>query len=513
MSIRVAIYTRVSTEVQVNEGYSLEEQKEKLLEYCQTKGYSVANVYSDEGISGKNQNRPQLQKLLDDSSKDIFDLVLFWNVSRFSRSTMDLVNIEHQLSKNNVTIKSYKESFDTTTPSGKANFQLCGVFAEFERSRIVDNVTMGHTRRAKNGKHHGGQIFGYDNINKKLIINDLEAKIVQLTFKWFLEGCGINEIRDRINNLGIKTKRQKEFSANWVSFALANSTYKGYVEYGRRSKNKSNEIIYVKGEHEAIISEEEFEKAQDKLALRKTTEKRVTTAGHLLASLLSCPDCGSKMYHHIASKQKPDGSYTSYYVCSKYKKNGTCTSKTINAKKMEEIIINRINEIVQDKTIINRVVRELNNGNTIDLGLLKNQLKQVEKEINEFEQGKKNIMIEFSKNRLDIETFNELNDLSVEQLQSCFNKKQILEIELSRSVKSYVNLDNVNSVFRNFSEVFKKSEKKIQKRLINSLVEKITINNDRTFSHIAFRFEVPLTMPNDVIEEDVQSVVTNKKSL
>lgn len=150
---RAAIYARVSTLEQAEEGYSIDEQVRVLREMCEGDGYVVHKEYVDRGKSGKNiKGRPALQQLLHDAKGKDFDLVLVWKVNRFSRKTKDLLNIVEELEMRNIVFRSFTERYETETPAGKMQFRMLAVIAEFERDNIAQNVKMGCWQEPKKGR-------------------------------------------------------------------------------------------------------------------------------------------------------------------------------------------------------------------------------------------------------------------------------------------------------------------------------------------------------------------------
>ena len=152
---RAALYLRVSTQEQAQEGYSIGEQKERLIAYCKALDWLITDVYVDGGYSGSNLNRPGIQKLMDETDK--FDVVLVYKLDRLSRSQRDtLYLIEEAFLPHNVDFVSMQESFDTATPFGKAMIGLLAVFAQLEREQIKERTRMGRIARAKSGLYRGG---------------------------------------------------------------------------------------------------------------------------------------------------------------------------------------------------------------------------------------------------------------------------------------------------------------------------------------------------------------------
>ncbi|HET1438821.1 TPA: recombinase family protein, partial [Streptococcus pneumoniae] len=162
---KVAIYVRVSTTNQVEEGYSIDEQKDKLSSYCDIKDWNVYKVYTDGGFSGSNTDRPALESLIKDAKKRKFDTILVYKLDRLSRSQKDTLHlIEDVFIKNGIEFLSLQENFDTSTPFGKAMIGLLSVFAQLEREQIKERMQLGKLGRAKSGKSMmwAKTSYGYD---------------------------------------------------------------------------------------------------------------------------------------------------------------------------------------------------------------------------------------------------------------------------------------------------------------------------------------------------------------
>ena len=162
MSKKVAIYCRVSTIEQAEEGLSIDSQYHNIKEYCKNQGHEIYNLYEDRGISGKNiTNRPGIKQLLEDATKNKFDLVVVWKLNRISRKLLDILNIVDLLNKHNIAFRSLTENFETEKPSGKLQLNIMGAIGEFERETIAENVKMGLLSRAREGRWNGGVVLGY----------------------------------------------------------------------------------------------------------------------------------------------------------------------------------------------------------------------------------------------------------------------------------------------------------------------------------------------------------------
>lgn len=202
----VAIYCRVSTIEQAEEGYSIDEQQRLLIEWCKKMDYIVYKCYSDRGISGKDiKNRPALKELLNDAKDRKFDMVISWKINRISRKLADVLKIVEVLEQNNITFKSYSEPSETDTPAGKMQFQMMALIGEFKRGTIAQNVKMGMCAKAKAGEWCGGPVLEYDLVavegiegakrrKTKLTINEKEAEIVRFIFNEYGNGKGYKSI-------------------------------------------------------------------------------------------------------------------------------------------------------------------------------------------------------------------------------------------------------------------------------------------------------------------------------
>jgi len=149
---RVALYVRVSTDHQ-----TIKNQERELEAVAERHGWTVVAIFKDQGISGAKgrDERPGLDKLLQAVARKEFDLVAAWSVDRIGRSLVDLVGTLQELHAKNVDLYLHQQGIDTTTPSGKAMFQMMGVFAEFERSMLRERVNAGLARARAEGMQLG----------------------------------------------------------------------------------------------------------------------------------------------------------------------------------------------------------------------------------------------------------------------------------------------------------------------------------------------------------------------
>lgn len=262
---RAAIYTRVSTDAQAVEGYSLDAQERSLTQRCAREGWSVYKVYTDAGISGKDLDRPAVNELLEDAKLRKFNIVLIWSLSRFTRSVADLYDTWNLLQENEISLISLTESFDTSTPTGRAMMGMLGVFAQMEREIIAERVRAALSERAKQGKRTCREVLGYDRDgNDSLRINPVEAEQVRYIFEQYIELKNISAVAELCRLRGYTGKRGGTQDSRILNI-LTRPVYAGYFSY--------KEEIH-RGDFEPIISARTYNEVQRLLLNKKTGQPR-----------------------------------------------------------------------------------------------------------------------------------------------------------------------------------------------------------------------------------------------
>lgn len=328
MGLLVAAYLRVSTDEQVEQGISIPAQKTRITAYLQAQGWDLFDFYIDDGLSGKNLDRPDMQRLIRDAESTRFNAVVVIKLDRLSRRQKDVLYLlEDVFEPNGVGFKSVTEPFDTTTPFGKAAIGMMAVFAQLERETIVERVIMAKKEAAKQGRFMGGPApYGYNHMrgSKSVDINDVEAHTVHFIFDEYLtSGKGYQHIADCLNERGISPPDTAlEWSRGTIKAMLHNAFYAGFIEY----KGNLN-----KGKHPAIITEQQFFDAQKIQSVRSTYNPEAKSG--LLTGLLYCAECGARMrFKKVWRNPRNHKEKVAYYVC--YSQDGSSKSmiRDVNCK-------------------------------------------------------------------------------------------------------------------------------------------------------------------------------------
>ena len=504
----IAIYCRVSTEEQSENGYSIDEQERLLEEWCKKMGYVIYKCYSDRGISGKNiKDRPALKELLSDAKAGKFDMVISWKINRVSRKLEDVLKIVNLLEKNNITFKSYSEPFETDTPAGRMQFQMMALIGEFERGTIAQNVKMGMIAKAKSGNWCGGRVLGYDLVpnnspeeekkgKNKLEINEKEAEIVRFIFNEYSKGKGYKAITNKMNKLGYKTKKGNNFSVGSIRDILTNPVYIGEIRYNvrqnwseKRRRNINPNPIRVKGKHEAIIDRELWDKVQLILESKKGKPSRIYDGEYPLTGILRCPKCGAGMVISRTTNTLADGSKKriAYYCCGNWKNKGTsvCNSNTIRVDKANEYVFKKIEELVSNEAMIKAVVKNINKERKDKVKPAKRLLGDIDKELEKLDKRKRKIFEAYEDDILTKEEFqtrkNELN----EKIRILEEEKKPLLNTISEEVSEEIPYEFIKDILMNFSKILNSSvSREQQKKLLHMIISEITMNESREIESI-----------------------------
>lgn len=264
---RVAIYTRVSTEDQAKEGFSLASQRDRLNAYCGARGWEVVAEYVDEGESGRSTNRPAYQRMMDEHEK--WDILLVLKMDRIHRNSKNFMEMMDQLKVWGKEFNSMSESLDTSTAMGRFVMDIIQRIAQLESEQIGERVYWGMDQKAKDAAGILGfqSPYGYRNAEGVLEVVPEEATVVRLIYKLYLEGKTDHAIAQELAESGLATKQGGAWARQTVKKILQNPVYCSYLRW--------QDHIYAH-DHEAILDVETFndaQKARFKRARKRSIEK------------------------------------------------------------------------------------------------------------------------------------------------------------------------------------------------------------------------------------------------
>ncbi len=523
------IYTRVSTAVQV-EGFSLDAQREKLIQYANGNGMTIVNEYSDEGKSGKNvDGRPEFRKMLYDieTGKDKVDYVIVFKLSRFGRNAADVLYCLQQMQDYGVELICVDDGIDSSKEAGKLMISVLSSVAEIERENILIQTMEGRRQKAREGKWNGGFApYGYQLVDGELQIQEEEAEVIKIIFdKYIHTTMGINKIADYLNVHGYrKIKRQNNtldsFTPAFVKGVLDNLVYAGKITYGRRGNEKidgernkyhivkKEDYIIAKGIHNAIISEEDWNLAHKKR--EKNGGQQIKTHSldheHILSGILKCPVCGIGMYGNVNRKKKGDGTYYRdyfYYACKhrKFIDGEKCWyKKQWGEDVIDAAVVELITKLVQNQKFEKAIKSKIDGK--IDTKELENEFNGLLKE-----QKKKESAISRLGDEIDtLNPYDKQYNRKYEDKQIRLNKLyddvadieekiEIVKTRIESVQKQKITGESIYKILLCFDKLYDKFTDIQKKEFMKSFIDEIQIYEKPTekgqfLKHIKFKFPV-----------------------
>lgn len=484
--MRVYGYVRVSTPEQAKEGYSIGAQTDKLEAYCKARGWTLCNIYTDPAYSGAKMDRPGLQKLIADVQAGKVDLVLVYKLDRLSRSQKDtLYLIEDVFTPRNVAFVSINENFDTSTAFGRAMVGILSVFAQLEREQIKERTQMGLFERAKEGLWKGGGItpIGYEYIESanELRVNDYEAAQVREIFDMFVnQGYAITKIQKLMQDKGYRYRYGGWGHPKTVRNVLSNNVYIGVIKWGEHE---------FAGQHQPLISEGTFRKAQRRLADTswrdgKPPEFSPFSATQLLTGLLFCKHCGGRYFgsggyrgsHKIPNSQKR---YIHIYVCySRAKtrkemiKDPDCKNKRWPSEQLDKQVIGQIRKLYTDDTYFDSLTAAQQHDNKIPA--LLQRIAELDVQIGKM---------------LDLYQFKNIPPGQIApRLEALANEKTSLEreVQLLEAADNGLSIEDARAIIGTAKDVLDTGSLDEKRQLVRALIKRIDIDNEDIY--ITWRF-------------------------
>lgn len=476
---RAALYIRVSTLEQAQEGYSIGAQKERLLAFCKAHEWLVAGSYVDGGYSGSNLDRPGIQKLI--SEVDSFDLVLVMKLDRLSRSQRDtLYLIEDVFLPHGVDFVSMSEAFDTSAPFGRAMIGILSVFAQLEREQIKERTFMGRVERAKEGLFHGGAFFpiGYDyGPDGRLRINEYEAAQVRKIYALYLDGNSPEKIAEQLRSEGY-TNRYGSWSETSgrisVLRVLTSEVYLGTIRFGS---------VVTENAHPAIIDRETFDKVA---ALRHKRQEifgdSAYQSKYLLAGLLFCGRCGARYaVKHNYGDYKYYECYSRSRSVKRMMKAEHCDNKNWRLEELDAIVEREVSRLLFDPAYYEALVKRKKaekeaSGSSSDADAIRAKVANLDKQIGR-------MMDLYQDEKIPMEVVSS----RIEKLhrEKTALEEQLASIEPPKPKRDY-DEDAFSGLLSDFATVWESASMEDRRSIISTLIRRITLDGEQV--HIEWSF-------------------------
>ena len=451
------IYARYSSDSQREE--SIEGQLRECKAFAKKNDITILSTYIDRALSAKTDNRPDFQRMIKDSAKGLFDVVIVWKLDRFARNRYDSAQYKNTLKKNGVRVISATEQIADDSTGILIESILEG-YAEYYSAELSEKVTRGLTENALKCKWNGGGLpVGYViDSEQHFQIDHSRAAVVRAAFQSYADGANIKGLVDWFNEQGVLTNRGKPLGIDAVKRLLHNRRYIGEYRYSD---------IVVENGVPAIIDKPTFDKVQERLEKNKKSPARFKAAEeqYILTTKLYCGHCGSFM---VGESGTGRNGIHQYYKCVSVKNHRGCKKKTVRKNRIEDMVINETAAMLHDEAIFNYIidmVMDLQNKENTSIPMLKQQLVETEKAIdnmlNAIQQG---ILTSSTKQRLD-ELEDNKSKLEVSILQEELLKPILTREQVTFFLHKYRTMD-----------ITKQEERQ---RLIDTFINAIYVYDDR----------------------------------
>lgn len=476
---RTVFYARVSTDSHV-QLHSLSQQRDFFMNYIQKNpNYIYYGEYVDEGITGTSmKKRTAFNRMINDALQHKFDLILVKDISRFSRNTLDSIEQTRRLKREGIDVIFINDHIDTSQADSEINLTLMATMAQEESRKISNRVNWGMRNEMKNGVMFIESIYGYDVVDRKLVVNESQAEVVRMIYQLYLDGYGYYRIVMKLKELGIKSPKGKEkWNYDTIRKILSNEKYKGTLVSGKThvqdfiSKKQvytdENTRLIFENHHEPIIDKEVFEQVQSLMAKKRQqhthSHKKID---YLLSRKVICDECqGSYMYD--SSQQRLYCSNVKYHTCS--------NNHSILENEMKEMLRTVFQELfidedkIQEK-VINVIKSSLSYQNAHQ------QQTQNEKKLHRLQKYQDEFLNRLLTGEISSEEYKQLESVNMKEIKR-------LEDEINR-LKENNKLDKYNTsltyIKKELSHMFKNSDE-LLKKMIQQFIVKIVIRNRNDF--------------------------------
>lgn len=413
-----------------------------MLSYAKSKDYTEFEYYIDGGYSGKDLNRPAIQKLIEDCKNHKIDAVFVFKLDRISRSQRDtLYLIEEVFNKYNVSFISMRENFDTSTPFGKAMIGVLSVFAQLERETILERTRIGLKKRAEAGLWRGGGKipfpYRYDRNTGTLIPIPEQVELLHKMISLYISGKSFNVIGKIVG-----------MDESMVETRILSITNTGKVPY--------KDEVYD-GQHEAVVSDELYEEI---LRVNKVRSREKYERHYLLSGKVFCGHCGAKYRYQKWGKRLIMYCYSQQKSKPRYIKDPNCNNKRWDTFEVEDAVLEELFKMSLDLDLFKKTF----NIATVNVkNEYRTRLEEITKQIN-------NLLNNIASGIAVEETNKKINELEKE--------KETIEEKLIESDKREKDNKVSLNMIKNLKATWFDMDFDEQRRIIEHLIDKVIVNDN-----------------------------------
>jgi len=513
-TIRVAIYLRVSTLKQAeSKKVSIPEQRDAILDAVKTHSdWQVVATYNEGGSSGKEmETREEFERMTGDALQGKFDLIVGWSTDRMARNLEEMTAYRKQMRIGGVQITTVMEPTAITDPRTlsldfKSKDKILNLIldwkSEADNETRVARFNLGKLGKAKKGINPCKVPYGYRKMiiyengdpNKKKeedVVIEKEAMVVRDIYNYYDQnGWGFRRIGEELNINSIPASKGGLWCYSTIKYILQNPTYTGLVRWAwrlsdsKRSRTRlrqGHEGVIVQGQHEAIITPEQFQRVQEKIAIRAKLGGRAIHSPGLLSGLIYCGRCHGHGYLSIGKQSKKSSAWAAY-LCSKYAQYGKagCSHRYIISKiKAEEAVIQKIRELASNPNAQEEFVKQSRSSKKGEINAKIKAIKESFVTIGEGRERIKNLLISQDFDSKMVSEFKaQLTKYDVQEIGQT-KELEKLEKELTQETKTEKLTKETILSLMDFDKIWESADIDRKKLLLATLIKKIVVSNEK----------------------------------
>lgn len=503
---RAALYCRLSSDdAYLGESGSIKTQRALLTQYCKENNIPVYNVYTDDGFSGTNFERPAFKRMLNDLESHKANLVIVKDLSRFGREYAQMgMYIENDFEDWNIRFISIGENIDTLNGTDEILMPITNVINSQYAKECSRKTKQAHRALAKEGKFIGSRApFGYIKDPKDrhhLIVDEEAASVVRSIFKMFCDGIGYVRMTKILREKKILNpqayfnknnpdyyksdywRQNFDWHATSIRVILNNPVYLGQTTFGRtkvKGKTKKKKVatdesewIVVKNTHEPIIDRATWNLAHDIMKNRRRETKSGET--QMFAGLVKCSDCGSALN---VSRNAKTGKYTSF-SCWVYKNYGKerCTSHAIGYKTLYNIVLENIRRqaecaSVQKEKYLEMLKNQMAEKANQDIKSVKSELKKITKRIAQLEKILNKLYEDRALEKITEERYLSMNTNYENEYNELKERQNVLTQQIENIETTECNAETFTNLIEKYLNITE-----LNARILNELIDKIVVH-------------------------------------
>ena len=499
---KAVIYARYSCDAQTEQ--SIEGQLRVCKEYAQNNDILIVDTYIDRAMSGTNDMRPDFQRMLRDSAKRQWEIVLVYKLDRFSRDKYEATIHKHTLRENGVKLVSAMEKIPDS-PEGIILESLLEGMNQYYSAELKQKVNRGLRESWSKGQTTGGKaVFGYDVVDKRCVINPYESKIVIEAFTQYAKGYTAPTILENFAKMGYRRKNGKPLNLKYLYDLLHDARYTGIVEHQGVVYDNIFPRIVPDDLWKAVSAITE----ENKLAPCRKKE----ICDFILSGKLFCGNCKRRMAG-VSGRSKTGTTYYYYDCLPGRAKKKTCTTRAIKKQEIEDIVVNTTARLLGNASVVHEIAIKIFKLHQTDLSD-NTAIRALEQKQRDVLRAKTNMIRAIEQGIITDSTKSRLTELETELA--------LLDVEIEKEKNrnySYLTVEQIEDYLR--TEVFESpTDIEVRKLLVNTFVREVLLYEDRIVISYNFTEEFPdpkkpkekLQKIEDEISETEPSFLSDRSS-